>query len=72
MRFVNIVGVIVGAYFVIYGLLGSGRFYNDIEAPLRKEERSIPPRPFTVWGRVSYVGFGLLMVLLGAFGKFKP
>jgi hypothetical protein len=71
MTLPNILAVIMGTYCVIYGFLGSGRFYNDIEAPLREEERRNPPKPFTKWGRISYIGFGLLMLLLGAFGKFN-
>ena len=70
MAIPDILGIIGGTSLVIYGLLGSGVGYNDVERPLREEERNAPPKPFTRWGRISFVGFGFVLVVLGILGKF--
>jgi hypothetical protein len=60
-----------GIALVVYGLCGSGVGYNDVERPLREDEGNAPPKPFTRWGRIVFVGFGLLLVALGIMGKFN-
>ena len=71
MTIPNALGMLGGIALVVYGLRGSGVGYNDVEMPLREEERNAPLKPFTRWGRISFVGFGLLMVALGIMGKFN-
>ncbi len=67
----NVLGILFGVVLVIYGLVSNGKFYNEVEAPLRDEERLAPPKPFTKRGRVMYVGFGLLLIALGITGRFN-
>ena len=64
-------GTLFGVVLVVYGLVGKGSFYNEVEAPPRDEERLTPPKPFTKLGRAAYVGFGVLLIVLGAMGKFN-
>jgi len=71
MTLPDALGIIGGTSLVVYGLFGSGVGYNDVERPLREGEQNAPPKPFTRWGRVSFIGFGLLLVALGIMGKFN-
>jgi hypothetical protein len=71
MTLANAAGTFIGFVLIAYGALGKGRFYNQVEAPLRREEREIPPRPFTRGSRILYVGTGLIMITLGILQKFS-
>jgi hypothetical protein len=71
MTLANGLGILFGAVLLIYGLVGQGKFYNQVEAPLSEEDRLTPPKPFTKSGRVLYIGFGALLIVLGIMGKFN-
>jgi hypothetical protein len=71
MTLPDTLGIIGGTSLIIYGLFGKGAGYNDVERPLREEERTAPSKPFTRWGRVSFIGFGLVLMVLGFMGKFN-
>jgi len=71
MSLANGLGIFFGLVLAIHGLFGKGSGYNDVEAPLREEERNNPFKPFTQWGRVSFIGFGILLVVLGIMGRFN-
>jgi hypothetical protein len=67
----NVLGVLFGIVLISYGLMGKGQGYNDVEMPLREEERNDPRRPFSRWGRISFVAFGCLLVAIGILRKFN-
>ena len=71
MTLPNALGTVFGLVLTVYGLFGTGDGYNDVERPLRDEERNAPPKPFTRRGRFWFTGFGLLLVILGLMGKFN-
>ena len=47
MTAANAIGALFGTVLVVYGLVGKGNFYNEVEAPLSDEEQVTPPKPFT-------------------------
>lgn len=71
MTAANVIRALFGTMLVIHGLVGKGTGYNDVEAPLREEERLTPHRPFTKQGRAAFVGFGALLIVLAVMGKFN-
>jgi hypothetical protein len=71
MTLINVVGMIFGVILVVCGLFGKGKFYNQVEAPLREEERYGPPPQFRKRDRVLYLGFGILLITLGLLGRFN-
>ncbi|HTC90283.1 MAG TPA: hypothetical protein VK686_18375 [Bryobacteraceae bacterium] len=71
MTAANAMGALFGTVLVIYGLVGKGNGYNDVEAPLREEERLTPPKSFTKVGRATFVGFGVLLIVIALMGRFN-
>jgi hypothetical protein len=69
MNLPNVFGVLFGIGLIAYGFFGRGNGYNEVESPLRGDEP--PPRPFTRWGRLTFIGFGAFMVLIGLLGEFN-
>jgi len=72
MTSANIIGMLFGVALITYGIFDKrNKRYNEVEAPLREEERLEPPRPFSRRERISLIGFGLLLVILAIMGKFS-
>jgi hypothetical protein len=71
MTLQNVLGILFGISLILTGLLSEGKFRNQVEAPLREEDRLTTPKPFTKRWRALYVGFGALLVVLGMMGKFN-
>jgi len=71
MTLQNVLGILFGIILILTGLLSEGKFRNQVEAPLREEDRLTAPKPFTKRWRALYVGFGALLVVLGLMGKFN-
>ena len=67
----NLLGILLGTILIAYGLVGKGQGYNDMEMPLREEQRNDPSKPFSRWGRISLVVFGCLLIVIGILHKFN-